>query len=133
MKDVYSHINTVLWPKLYTSKSPTHITTLRLHTTILILVVPSTKSATMATQTETITMTAPVSQGSQGSQLDRHGYLFGLKIQASMSPLLHRTIYQELGLRWEQQLFESADISGFLNLIKNPDFYGLSLLLLTCA
>ncbi|KAK8064582.1 hypothetical protein PG994_007220 [Apiospora phragmitis] len=44
------------------------------------------------------------------TQLDRHGYLFGLKIQASMSPLFHKTIYGELGLRWEQKLFESADI-----------------------
>jgi quinate dehydrogenase len=61
---------------------------------------------------------------SQASQLDRHGYLFGLKISASMSPLLHKTIYQELGLKWEQQLFESSDISEFLELIKDPSFYG---------
>jgi quinate dehydrogenase len=56
--------------------------------------------------------------------LDRHGYLFGLKIQASMSPLFHKTIYQELGLNWEQQRFESADIPQFLELIKDPNFYG---------
>ncbi|KAK8072878.1 hypothetical protein PG996_006226 [Apiospora saccharicola] len=60
------------------------------------------------------------------TQLDRHGYLFGLKIQASMSPLFHKTIYSELGLRWEQKLFESADISQFLQRIKDPNFYGAS-------
>lgn len=64
------------------------------------------------------------------TQLDCHGYLFGLKIQASMSPLFHKTIYSELGLRWEQKLFESADIPQFLQLIKNPNFYGAYSLLL---
>jgi quinate dehydrogenase len=58
------------------------------------------------------------------TQPDRHGYLFGLKIQASMSPLFHRTIYNELGLRWEQRLFESDNIPRFLELIRDPKFYG---------
>lgn len=62
----------------------------------------------------------------EAPKLDKHGFLFGLKIQASMSPLLHKTIYQELGMNWEQQLFESADISKFLELIKDPSFYGSS-------
>lgn len=77
----------------------------------------------MATQTETVTMTTPATQK---PRLERHGYLFGLKIQASMSPLLHKTIYQELGLKWEQQLLESSDIAEFLRLAQNPSFYGAS-------
>ncbi|KAK9420581.1 hypothetical protein SUNI508_06321 [Seiridium unicorne] len=68
-------------------------------------------------------MAPPVSQE---PQLDRHGYLFGLKIGASMSPLLHNSIYQELGLKWGQHLFESSDISEFLQLIQDPEFYGAS-------
>lgn len=81
----------------------------------------------MTTQTETVQMSAPITLTTpQAPRLDKHGYLFGLKIQASMSPLLHKTIYNELGLNWEQQLFESADISEFLRLIKDPNFYGAS-------
>ncbi|KAK6201850.1 Quinate dehydrogenase [Pestalotiopsis sp. IQ-011] len=63
---------------------------------------------------------------SQPAQVHRHGYLFGLKISASMSPLLHNTIYEELGLHWEQELFESSDIPKFLQLTQDPDFYGAS-------
>ncbi|KAI0126312.1 quinate dehydrogenase [Xylariales sp. AK1849] len=67
-------------------------------------------------------MATPISQ----EQVEKRGYLFGLKIQASMSPLFHNTIYHELGLRWQQRLFESADISQFLELIRDPNFYGAS-------
>lgn len=56
--------------------------------------------------------------------LDRHGYLFGLKIQASMSPLLHKTIYDGIGLKWEQLRLESSDIPQFLELIRDPKAYG---------
>lgn len=62
----------------------------------------------------------------QVAQLERHGYLFGQKIAASMSPLFHKTIYEELGLDWEQFRLDSSDIAAFLELIKHPKFYGAS-------
>uniref|UniRef100_L2FN36 Quinate dehydrogenase n=1 Tax=Colletotrichum fructicola (strain Nara gc5) TaxID=1213859 RepID=L2FN36_COLFN len=59
-------------------------------------------------------------------QLDRHGYLFGQKITHSLSPLLHSTIYEGIGLKWEQMRLDSADLPLFLELIKHPKFYGSS-------
>jgi hypothetical protein len=59
-----------------------------------------------------------------GAKLDKVGYLFGQKIAASLSPLLHQTIYDNIGLRWEQHRLDSADIPAFLELAKAPDFYG---------
>ncbi|OHF04635.1 quinate dehydrogenase [Colletotrichum orchidophilum] len=57
-------------------------------------------------------------------QLDRHGYLFGQKITHSLSPLLHTTIYEGIGLKWEQMRLDSADLPLFLELIKHPKCYG---------
>ncbi|GAB1317335.1 Quinate dehydrogenase [Madurella fahalii] len=59
-------------------------------------------------------------------QLDRHGFLFGTKLAASMSPLLHGVVYQGLGLNWEQIRFDSTDMDLFLSLIRHPRFYGAS-------
>ena len=56
--------------------------------------------------------------------LDRHGYLFGLKLANSWSPFLHDSIYQELGLQWGQVRLESSDIDLFLKLVQHPNFYG---------
>lgn len=56
--------------------------------------------------------------------LDRHGYLFGLKLANSWSPFLHDAIYQELGLQWGQVRLESADVELFLKLVQHPNFYG---------
>jgi quinate dehydrogenase len=58
--------------------------------------------------------------------LDRHGYLFGEKLAASMSPLLHAVVYRELGLCWEQIRLDSADMDHFLGLMRHPKFYGRS-------
>ncbi|KAK3320160.1 hypothetical protein B0T19DRAFT_282830 [Cercophora scortea] len=58
--------------------------------------------------------------------LDRHGYLFGQKLAASMSPLLHEVVYRELGLRWEQMRLDSTDMDLFLRLMHHPKFYGAS-------
>ena len=58
------------------------------------------------------------------AQLDRHGYLFGQKLAASMSPALHQVVYRELGLKWDQIRLDTADIDLFLRLIQHPDFYG---------
>lgn len=63
-------------------------------------------------------------QSNQVSQLQRHGYLFGKKLTASLSPFLHNVIYQDLGLKWGQVRLDSADIPGFLELAQHPDFYG---------
>ena len=58
------------------------------------------------------------------SHLERHGYLFGHPIAHSMSPLLHQTVYDELGLKWSQLPLESTDMSLFLKLIRDPSCYG---------
>ncbi|KAF2145130.1 uncharacterized protein K452DRAFT_135015 [Aplosporella prunicola CBS 121167] len=58
--------------------------------------------------------------------LDRHGYLFGHPIAHSMSPLLHQTVYDELGLKWSQLPLDSTDMDDFLKRIQDPKFYGAS-------
>lgn len=58
-------------------------------------------------------------------QLDKHGFLFGKKLTASMSPLLHDVVYKGLGLNWEQIRLDSTDMNLFLGLIQHPKFYGM--------
>ncbi|KUI59658.1 Quinate dehydrogenase [Cytospora mali] len=58
--------------------------------------------------------------------LDRHGYLFGQKLTASLSPLLHDVVYQNLGLNWGQVRLDSTDMNLFLKLRQHPKFYGAS-------
>ncbi|KAI0466246.1 NAD(P)-binding protein [Xylaria cf. heliscus] len=58
--------------------------------------------------------------------LDRHGYIFGQKIAASMSPQFHQTIFDHLGWRWEQLRLDSADITSFLKLLQDPECFGAS-------
>ncbi|KAH8881471.1 quinate dehydrogenase [Thozetella sp. PMI_491] len=60
------------------------------------------------------------------NQLDKHGFLFGQKLTASMSPFLHSVIYGALGLNWEQIRLDSLDMPRFLKLIRDPKFYGAS-------
>ena len=57
--------------------------------------------------------------------LDRHGYLFGLKLTHSWSPYLHDVIYKHLGLSWGQVRLDSADMDLFLRLVQHPDFFGM--------
>lgn len=57
-------------------------------------------------------------------RLDRHGYLFGQKLTASMSPLLHDVVYQNIGLNWAQIRLDSTDMDLFLQLRQHPKFYG---------
>ncbi|KAF2459970.1 quinate dehydrogenase [Lineolata rhizophorae] len=61
-------------------------------------------------------------------RLDRIGYLFGHPISHSMSPLLHRTVYEALHLNWAQIPLESTDMDLFLRLIDGhgEKFYGAS-------
>lgn len=78
------------------------------------------------------TTTAPAQQEqaaapnleSRIDQLDKHGFLFGKKLTASMSPLLHDVVYRGLGLDWEQIRLDSTDMDLFLSLIRHPKFYG---------
>ncbi|KAF2799959.1 NAD(P)-binding protein [Melanomma pulvis-pyrius CBS 109.77] len=58
------------------------------------------------------------------SQVERHGYLFGHPIAHSMSPLLHQTVYDGLGLKWSQFPLDSMDMELFLKLRQDPKFYG---------
>lgn len=105
------HLKATLSPYLYDCKSqrdrlischhPSKLTTLYQH-------------ITMSTQT-----ILP-----EVSQTERHGYLFGAPISHSMSPLLHQTVYDGLGLNWAQYPLESRDMNLFLQLIKHPRFYG---------
>ncbi|KAK3935448.1 hypothetical protein QBC46DRAFT_397481 [Diplogelasinospora grovesii] len=79
----------------------------------------------MATVT-TVQGNLTLSLAADVDRLDRHGYLFGQKLAASMSPLLHSVVYRELGLNWEQIRLDSADMDLFLRLIRHPKFYGAS-------
>ncbi|KAI0440801.1 NAD(P)-binding protein [Xylaria telfairii] len=58
---------------------------------------------------------------------DRHGYIFGQKIAASMSPQFHQTIFDHLGWRWEQFRLDSASIPNFLKLLQDPKCFGASI------
>jgi quinate dehydrogenase len=58
------------------------------------------------------------------SKVARHGYLFGHPIAHSMSPLLHQTVYDALGLNWSQFPLDSLDMDLFLKLRQDPKFYG---------
>ncbi|KAI0102681.1 NAD(P)-binding protein [Nemania sp. FL0031] len=62
----------------------------------------------------------------QTAALDRHGYIFGQKIAASLSPQFHQTIFDDLGWRWEQFRLDSADIQSFLRLLQDPKCFGAS-------
>lgn len=61
----------------------------------------------------------------QVDHLDRHGYLFGQKLTASMSPLLHDVVYKNIGLNWAQVRLDSTDMDLFLKLRQHPKFYGM--------
>lgn len=79
------------------------------------------------TTTVTVQQKQPLalSLESRIGQLDKHGFLFGKKLTASMSPLLHDVVYKGLGLNWEQIRLDSTDMNLFLGLIQHPKFYGM--------
>ncbi|KAI9055951.1 hypothetical protein LZ554_000886 [Drepanopeziza brunnea f. sp. 'monogermtubi'] len=60
------------------------------------------------------------------SHLEGVNYLFGHPIAHSLSPLLHQTVYDNLGLKWSQIPLDSTDVPNFLRLTKDPKFYGAS-------
>ncbi|KAI5360534.1 putative shikimate dehydrogenase substrate binding, NAD(P)-binding domain superfamily [Septoria linicola] len=75
----------------------------------------------MQVQRESNVITAPEPQV---DHFERHGYLFGYPVAHSYSPLLHNTVFQEVGLPWGFQLLESTDMSQFLKLIRDDRLYG---------
>lgn len=79
-------------------------------------------TSTMSVQQEVSVIAAP---DPQVDQFERHGYLFGYPIAHSYSPLVHNTVFQEVGLPWGFQLLESTDISQFLRLLKDDRLYGM--------
>lgn len=85
-------------------------------------------STTTATTTTTRSATHRKAQQQTNvpnvDHLDKHGYLFGQKITASLSPLLHDVVYQEIGLNWAQVRLDSSDMDLFLQLRQHPNFYG---------
>lgn len=73
----------------------------------------------MAIEQQIITCPAPAVD-----HLDRFGFLFGYPIAHSLSPLLHQTIYQNLGLNWDYFPLPSTDVKSFLELVRDPRCYG---------
>jgi quinate dehydrogenase len=85
----------------------------------------TTTATTTITTGSKPTLQAGVPFPEKVQRLDRHGYLFGQKLAASMSPLMHDVVYQQLGLRWEQMRLDSTDMDLFLRLIRHPKCYGM--------
>ncbi|ROV99839.1 hypothetical protein VSDG_03086 [Cytospora chrysosperma] len=83
-----------------------------------------TKTASIPSTTRSQTTQPPVVP--KVDSLERHGYLFGQKLTASLSPLLHDVVYRNLGLNWAQVRLDSTDMDLFLRLRQDPKFYGAS-------
>lgn len=75
----------------------------------------------MATTATNATMSC---QAPRTEHLDGAGYLFGYPIAHSLSPLLHQTIFESLGLKWDYFLLSSTDIQQFLRLVRSSRCYG---------
>ena len=54
----------------------------------------------------------------------RFGCLFGYPLAHTLSPLLHNTIFRDLGIDWSYETFESRNIDAFLRLLKDSNCYG---------
>lgn len=54
----------------------------------------------------------------------RVGYLFGYPIKHSLSPIVHGLVFRHLSLNYTYTLYESTSIQSFLDLTKDPQFYG---------
>jgi hypothetical protein len=79
-------------------------------------------TTTMTTNGNVITCATP-----DFSKRERFGVLFGHPIAHSYSPMMHQTVYDNIGYDWQQFLLESTDMSQFLALRQHPQFYGKSL------
>lgn len=84
-------------------------------------------ATTTVTETNTTQLQAQAPPLPAVDHLDKHGYLFGQKLTASMSPLLHDIVYKNIGLNWAQSRLDSTDMDLFLKLRQHPKFYGESI------
>lgn len=69
-------------------------------------------------------MTSHPTHQAQVAALDRVSYLFGTPIAHSLSPLIHKSVYEKLNLNWAYFLHESSSIPSFLELTQDPKFFG---------
>jgi quinate dehydrogenase len=82
----------------------------------------------MAAKQEIITCPAPAVD-----HLEKYGFLFGWPIAHSLSPLLHQTVYKNLGLNWDYFPLPSTDVGAFLKLVRDPRCYGKLRLFPKCS
>jgi quinate dehydrogenase len=62
------------------------------------------------------------------SSLDRVAYLVGYPIAHSLSPLLHYTIFSNLGMQWAELFYETKDLNSFVRLLKSePKIMGAAI------
>jgi quinate dehydrogenase len=62
------------------------------------------------------------------SSLDRLSYLVGYPIAHSLSPLLHYTLFSNLGINWAELLYETKDLISFVELMKSePKIIGAAI------
>ena len=62
------------------------------------------------------------------ASLDRIMYLVGFPIAHSLSPLLHYTIFSNLGMKWAEFLYETKDLNSFVDLMKSePKIIGAAI------
>lgn len=57
-------------------------------------------------------------------QIQGISYLFGYPLRHSLSPLVHNTTFEHLDLSYRMTALESLDMLGFLQLTKDPRFFG---------
>ena len=62
------------------------------------------------------------------SSLDRVAYLVGYPIAHSLSPLLHYTIFSNLGMNWAELFYETKDLDSFVALMRSePKIMGAAI------
>jgi quinate dehydrogenase len=62
------------------------------------------------------------------SSLDRVAHLVGFPIAHSLSPLLHHTIFSNLGMNWAELLYETKDLDSFVALMRSePKIMGAAI------
>lgn len=55
------------------------------------------------------------------------GYLFGHPIAHSLSPIVHKLVYNHLSILYTYTLYESTSMPSFLRLTQDPQFYGAAI------
>jgi quinate dehydrogenase len=66
----------------------------------------------------------PLQKSADIAHLEGFVSFFGYPIKHSFSPLLHQTVYDNIGLKWSQIPFESVDTDKFLQILQNPKCHG---------